>query len=363
MPNKLRLLFLLPAAALILSGCSVSFGGGTGNSSVDGGIFRSANKGDNWLQKTLIPTTTGKPRSFSGLNVMALAMDPNDNRAVYVGTQDNGLFYTYDTGENWFYAGSLAKMTIRAVAVDPKNKCVVYASAGNRVYKSIDCNRTWAQVFFDNDLNLAVNAVAVDHYNANNVYIGTSRGEVVKSFDAGKSWQTVSRLKDKVGRILISPHDSRIIIAATSKNGLFRSTNEGEDWVDLREKFKDIKDGTEFKDIVMSKAEPGHILLSSKLGLMQTNDYGDTWQKLNLITPEKTATINAIAVSQKNIKEIYYATNTTFYRSLDGGQNWTTKKLPTTRAGWKLLIDPEDAFLYVGVKSFKDENNNAAFGL
>ncbi|GAF89261.1 unnamed protein product, partial [marine sediment metagenome] len=46
--------------------------------------------------------------------------------------------------------------------------------------------------------------------------------------------------------------------------------------------------------------------------------------------------------------------NTTFYRSLDSGENWTTKKLPTTRAGWKLLIDPDNPdIIYMGVRSIK----------
>ncbi|PKM87849.1 hypothetical protein CVU83_02450, partial [Candidatus Falkowbacteria bacterium HGW-Falkowbacteria-2] len=63
------------------------------------------------------------------------------------------------------------------------------------------------------------------------------------------------------------------------------------------------------------------------------------WENIKLITPEKDAIINAVAVNPKNSQELFYVTNTTFFRSLDGGVTWTSKKLPTTRAGSDLLVD------------------------
>jgi hypothetical protein len=61
-----------------------------------------------------------------------------------------------------------------------------------------------------------------------------------------------------------------------------------------------------------------------------------------------------VFISPKNVEEIYYATNTTFYRTSDGGKNWTTRKLPTSRAGWRLIVDPEDTnVIYMGVREIK----------
>ena len=51
---------------------------------------------------------------------------------------------------------------------------------------------------------------------------------------------------------------------------------------------------------------------------------------------------------------IYYVTNTTFYRSLDGGINWSSNKLPTSRAGVKLLIDSKNpSIIYLAVRQIK----------
>jgi len=351
--NNLIIVALLTLLICATTGCTISFrtkGGG----GYDGGVYKTTNKGNSWQQRSLIPTISGQPRSIGGINVSSLAMDPSDNKAIYFGSQDNGLFYTYDGANNWRVATELGRITIKAVAVDPKSKCIIYVASANKVYKSTDCNRTWSQVYYDNDIEVTVNTIAIDHYNSANVYIGTSRGEIIKSSDRAGSWQTIGRFEDDVEKIVISPHDSRVIFVATTKKGIYRSTNSGASWLDLGENLKEFDNSKDFKDIVLPQSEMGMVLLATRYGLLKSNDNGETWSRIKLITPEKKATINAIAVNPKDAREIYYVTNTTFYRSLDGGENWTTKKLPTTRAGWKLLIDPEDpSVIYMGVRRIK----------
>ena len=75
---------------------------------------------------------------------------------------------------------------------------------------------------------------------------------------------------------------------------------------------------------------------------------------IDLIIEKAKIKTNTIAVNPFSASEIYYATDTTFYRSLDGGKNWTSKKLPTSRAGFKLLIDPKSpSIIYLAVKQVK----------
>ena len=344
--------FLLVSMIMVISGCSISFGGGKGGN--DGGVYVSANNGNTWQQKNLIPTTSGGPKSISAINVNVLVMDPSDPKALYYGSIDNGLFYTYNNTSEWHSVSGLAKATINDLAVDPNSKCIIYAAMGNKVYKSTDCNRTWTQIYFDNDTSVQVRTIVVDHYDSASLYIGTSRGEIIKSINRGVSWQTIVRFDDNIIRLFISPHDSRLMFAATAKKGIFRSSDNGINWVSLKDNLADFKNSSDFRDMVLSPAEPDLIFLATKYGLLKSVDNGNNWTTIELITPEAKATINAIAISPKNVKEIYYVTNTTFYRSNDGGENWSTKKLPTTRAGWKLLINPEEtSIIYMGVKGLK----------
>lgn len=352
--NNITSLIIIIGLVIFTSGCSISFNtkGDGGN---DGGIYLSVDKGRKWQQRVLIPTISGSPGSIGHLNTSAIALDPSDSKAVYFGSVDNGLFYAYDYAKEWQIAEGLDKATINDVDVDPSSKCIIYVATGNKVYKSTDCNRSWSQVYYDTDVNLSINSIAIDHYNSVNVYIGTSRGEVIKSLDRGVSWQTIGRFNDKIKEVSISPHDSRLIFAATVQKGIFRSTDSGVNWTSLEESLKDIKGAFNFRNLVLPVADSGLVILASDYGLLKSSDNGDHWESIELITPEDGAIINSVAVSPKNSKEIYYVTNTTFYSSLDGGENWTTIKLPTTRAGWKLLIDPDNtSIIYMGVRSIKN---------
>jgi len=71
-----------------------------------------------------------------------------------------------------------------------------------------------------------------------------------------------------------------------------------------------------------------------------------------LLPAEENTIIRAIAVNPKNNKEIYYATNLTFFKSSDGGATWSNKKLPTSRSASDILIDYKNPnVIYFGVYS------------
>lgn len=346
---------VLILSVAVLTGCSVKFNSsGSAGAVNNGGIYKTSNNGDTWFQKSLIPTVAGRPGTIAGLDVSSMAMDPSDSKAIYFGSAGNGLFYTYDGGENWQAAKSLGNdKTIDSIAVDPKAKCIIYASSGNRIFKSTDCNRTWANIYYDNNLTVKITDLSVDFIDSTKILAATSRGEILKSSDRGESWQTIYRFKNGVKQIAMSPYDSRIIFAAVNNN-IYRSNDGGNNWQDLKDNLKDFKSSLSFKDFVFANSEKGMVFMANTMGILKSTDNGETWSEIKLLTTEKDAIINALAVSPKNPKEIYYATKTTFYKSVDGGENWSTKKLPTARAGWKLLIDPADTrVIYMGVITIK----------
>lgn len=354
MNKKITYFSVLLVLPFVLSGCGIQFTGGA-NTDVgggnDGGIYRSENKGTTWVQKTLVPTVSGNPGNFGLFDSLSLAMDPSDSKALYLGTIENGLLYSYDRGDGWQKAAALGQYTIRSIGVDPDYKCTLYVAVDNKVIKSNDCSRNWAQAYYDNDLSLKVNTIAIDPKDGNNVFVGTTRGELIKSSDRGGSWQTINRFDANVIRVVISPEDSKIMFAATEGRSLHFSKDAGKTWVDLDESLKDFKDSINFKDLVFSGENSNKIFLASRYGLLSSDNLGESWNKIELITPEAEATINALAVNPKNDNEIYYVTNSTFYRTADGGKNWTTKKLPTSRIGWRLQIDPNNpSVLYMAVR-------------
>lgn len=360
------LIFLLLALVVLTSACSITTKSSGEASSVDSSIFASGDNGDTWRALNAVPNITGRPGSIADISVNRMAFDPQDSQAIYLASYDNGLYYTYNITEGWNAVSGLPKVTVNDVKVDPKSKCIIYAAISNRLYRSSDCSRTWSQIYFDNNAGVTVNALAIDHYNTQNLYIGTSRGEIIKSIDSGNSWRTIQRLEEGIVRLLISPLDSRLIFVATTGNKIYSfnsntDTNPAnsadleanflvENWLDLNVFLRDYNIGPNFKDITLS-AKDGYMFLATAKVILRSMDNGFSWENISLIQPEQDAIINALAVNPENSNDIYYVTNTTFFRSTDGGATWMMKKLPTKRAGKELLIDFKNPnVIYLGTK-------------
>lgn len=350
-----KLIFIFSLLAVVtLSGCTVNIGSKTTSKGPDGGLYKSATSGATWQQKALIATTSGKAGSIADSGSTTLVMDPSDTNALYFASSEGGVYYTYDGAESWREMPALRGTLINTFAVDPASKCVLYASTDNKLLKSTDCGRSWTQTYYDNDLTVRVTALAIDHYDSSIVYIGTSRGEIIQSLDSGKSWQTLNRFENNLRKILITPADSRIIFVSTESKGIFRSTDKGVTWLSLSTNLKEFPDNKRYRDLFISTTQPGFVMMATKYGLLKSINNGDDWTALKLITPESEATINSVITNPQNTKEIYYVTNTTFYGSIDGGENWATKKLPSGRPGQLVLSDPkEPKTMYLTFKQVK----------
>jgi len=72
-----------------------------------------------------------------------------------------------------------------------------------------------------------------------------------------------------------------------------------------------------------------------------------------LVTPPGSVDIYGFTVSRSNDKEIYYTgtidTKSSFYRSMDGGKTWETRKLPSKQIPTVLYAHPQnEGWLYLG---------------
>ncbi len=341
---------LLLSLLFIGAGCiTVSSGGGS-----DGGVYLSSNRGDNWVQKVALPRTNGQLANIGGVNVTTIVQDPQDPKAIYIGTTENGLYYSYDAGASWFQPEQLKSGRVPAVAVSSKDKCTIYAAAENKVLKSEDCSRTWSVAFFDTRTDKQVTSVVVDHYTPSTVWAATSSGDVMRSTDSGTSWTSVLTTDNYVVRLYVSPQDSRTIFVATRNGGLWRTVDGGTSFVDLSPNYKSFSNARDFYDLAFTEAQQGMIVMACKYGLLQSIDNGDTWKEMPLLTPPNSALIYSLAIDPKDQNVIYYGTATTFNRSINGGANWVTKRLPSSRAATSLLIDRSNPnSIFLGVTTIK----------
>ncbi|MFA5317878.1 MAG: hypothetical protein WC323_00150 [Patescibacteria group bacterium] len=362
--KKVISLILLLFVALGLSGCSITFGTSSNSSMIDGGVYKSFNRGVVWKQNSLVASTGSKAVSFNSANVVALAIDPQDENAIYAGTDNGGMLYSYDGGASWSVARDLGKRYVKDIKISPVDKCTIYIASENKVFKSDDCSRTWDDVYYDNNTGVMIRSLAIDPRNENIIYAGTSRGDVITSSDAGKSWSALKRFsEDKLFRgksemniikIIVNPKNSNNLWIATEANGVFKSMDRGATWQSFEEEFKEINTSNSIlvSDFDLFAGDGKTIIVATKAGLLRSFDAGAHWQVVDLVPPSDSTAINAVRMHPTDASIIYYATNTSFGSTDDGGQEWTSKKLPSTRAGAVLISDPSDSdVVYLGVKS------------
>lgn len=355
--NTTRLSFAALAASLLFVGAGcISFGSSTQtNTGADGGIYKTATKGDAWIQKIAVPTTTGEKRTIGGANVTTIIQDPSDPNAIYVGTTDNGMYYSYDGGESWLQPSQLSRGRIPSLAVHPKEKCTVYVAIENKLLKTDDCSRTWNVTYLDARLDKQTTAVAVDSYNPQVVWVANNSGDVLRSTDAGASWTNIHSFENPVIRLALSPGDSRRAYVGLKTQGLWRTDDGGQNWTDLGEKYKDFAGSLDFFDLALGVSDPNTVIIATKYGLLRSTDGGNAWDDIELLTPPGTTLIYSVAIDPKDTAAIYYGTSTTFYRSPNGGVNWVPKKLPSSRTATSLLVDRTNpSVLYLGVTRFKN---------
>lgn len=366
MTRKILLLNLIIAGIFLAGAGCLSFSSSKTATSGPTGMFLSTDKGETWKQIAALPTVEGV-KSISGVDVYQVAVDPQDADALYLASRKNGLFYTYDGGSSWQKTvGALGSGFIYSVAVHPKNKCEIYATNGQQVFRSDDCNRSWKEMYREARADVFVTSLAFNYYPPYQVYLAESNGDLLQSVDGGASWEVLQRFKTRLAAVAPSRFDKNLLYVVTRTDGLYRSDDGGGSWVPLREKMSKFSSSLEYRRYLLHPADANTVYWISTYGILVSNDRGDNWQALKLITPPGGVNIYSFAINPKNDKEIYYTATinerSTFYKSVDGGNNWITKKLPSGQLPTVLRVHPEkDSWLYLGFSVPPENKTQPAF--
>lgn len=349
-----RLLVSLLAGLVFMGAGCISFGASTAAGPM--GVFRSVDSGETWAQANAFPTAKGVA-SLAGVKVYKLFTDPSDTNALYLASRGQGLYFTYNRGESWQKAEALGDRFIYSVAVDPKNKCILFVTDGVEVYRSLDCSRTWKRVYTE-QRGEKIAAVAIDYGSSNMVFAVLANGRLLRSTNSGDSWRTIKTFSAGIQTIAADPYMPNRLYAASSNSGLIRTDDGGETWKPLTAGLQNFADSLGFFRLIFHPTEKNTLYWISKYGILFSKDAGETWNAMQLLSPPGSVSIYSFAINPTNVKEMYYvgtifgekgASRSTFYKSTDGGVNWVTKKMPTSAVPVTLHINPKDTkMLFMG---------------
>lgn len=343
---------LVVGSLLLLGAGCASIGGKNTQSSGPAGVFVSTDKGETWKSSSILPRPDGS-KSLSSVSVYKLVNDPQDSDTLYWGSRGNGLFYSYDQGKTWQQAPApLNTGFIYNVVVNSKDKCVIYATNGTSVYQSTDCNRSWNEIYREQG-NDRVVALTTDPFAPGRLYLLKTRGDLLVSDDTGISWKLLKRFGVPMFSVHLDPFQEGVMYVASQKKGLYRSEDGGKNWVSSEKELKKFTRALEFRRFVTHPTRSGEIYWISTYGVLVSEDRGNTWKPFGILNQPGTIKIYGFTINPKQPDEIYYTgtieNRSVLYKTIDGGDNWITKKLPTDQVPTALNIHGEnDSILFMG---------------
>jgi photosystem II stability/assembly factor-like uncharacterized protein len=183
-------------------------------------------------------------------------------------------------------------------------------------------------------------SLAYDAHNPDHILLGTSTGQMFSSEDAGRTWSRLARLggDDYVLDHISIDHQNpkRIYVSAWSVSSqqigeVFRSKDGGRNWETLP-----AMHGKSIRAMAMYHADSRIIVAGALDGVYRSKDAGDSWERLSPANSSEIKNIESIAVDPKDPNTVYAGTWHLAWKTTDAGANWQHIN--------KGMIDDSDVF-------------------
>ena len=348
-----------------------------------GGLYRSKNGGENWQE------VISKPKKTTAIAFLPQSTNPNGDAAVVVGDSEGGIAYSRDAGESWDSLDLLEKAgRITTMALSPNfavDGILFVGTESGEIFKSTDFNvpdgipSFTAISHLKNKGGIASLAVIGAAEREFTLLASTQSEGLFVSPDTGQTWQrhaqglTSDSQSEEFNRpdfsdLKLSPNfDQDQTLFLAGYNGLFKSTNAGENWQEVPTLSAKLVTGFA---ISPNHSQDSTIAVGTYIwGIHVSQDQGENWQARYKGLEEKQRLEQGIGVSRifnivfsPNFREdrtLFAATWYRFLKSTDGGKRWQAiapfegTKDENRSLGYTIAVSPDyatDQTLYLGTR-------------
>ena len=269
-------------------------------STINNKVFKSTDNGDSWIELSIIPASA------------IYCISSNSSNELYAGTF-SGLYKSTDDGNTWT-EDSLDNQLIRTLHFDNFDQLFV-GTDNFGIYRYLLTNPFYEQI--NNGLkNTFINTMT---FNLNgDLFCATNSNKFYKTSNLGTTWidlsdeVSVGMSPRKIVSLLTLPNG--VMIAGTRLSGIFRSTNDGDNWVQILNGF------TTYDIYSLALDKQSNILAGSTGKLYKSTNQGLSWTSID--NNQINHTIYDMAVN--SLGHIFAATyGGGVFRSTDAGGSWT----------------------------------------
>ncbi len=328
------------------------------------GLYRSTNRGASWTRLKVFP------KSFL-VRAQVVAIDPTDAAHIYGGTTE-GLFLSANSGQTWSRI-TPSDLTVNAVQVDPADSSVILIGTDlHGILRSTDGGRSWA-VANKGFVNRSIARIVVDpdktgRFLVGEFFEGRTGGFYV--YDNPLNDWTPPSATDVPGEGMLSflmIPASRGRIAGTAKGAyymppgsdgwerlpgpistlsvydlaldkdgewIYAGTNDGVYRTQIEELNFQKPSGYSFIprvfSLLASRIAPGRVFAGTHLGVLRSDDSGETWKFASEGIPDHTI-IECLVFAPGGEAHLFAGTNSGLYESKNGAETWI--RVPDGRLG------------------------------
>jgi photosystem II stability/assembly factor-like uncharacterized protein len=278
-----------------------------------------------------------------GGSAHAVVIDPHNRNTLLVGARDSLLFRSDNAGESWrllpFPQG--APGVFNSVIIHPLESGHFYAgldagdSHDSGVYESPDGGDHWQALAGIHGRR--IESLAMSPSDSRVLAAGTSQG-LFLSTDAGENWQRISRENDPemqdITALAFDPADSKIIYAGTPHLP-WKTIDGGATWRSIHD---GLIDDSDIFSIHVNPTHPELVFASACSGIYRSDNAGDSWHKLIGI-PGTHRRTHILAEDPRSSQTVYAGTTLGLFKSADDGRTWRHLTFEQVNG---LVFDPED---------------------
>ena len=313
-----------------------------------------------------------------GGSVKTIAIHPFNRQIIYLGTIQNGMYKTTDSGETWTHLEAEdVHPTMRVITIHPLGPDTMYAATAQGMYKSTNAGVDWNMLYpptapeneiralvihpvepnilfaggifvdwrstdggqtwdrLEIPLGIGLEDIDIDPINTDIIYLICGSATLIglgvwKSYDKGETWYNIHNNLDSTGYLIdieIDPFDTDVLYLSklnaepptpNDSTCLYKSTDGGQTW------FDNTPEGLTRPYIKTIRVSPFNhntvFICTSQDGVLKSTDGGMHWQAINEgLKVRGTATLEIDTTNG----EIYLGTyDDGIYKSTDEGENW-----------------------------------------
>src|SRR5690242_4417953 len=283
-----------------------------------------------------------------GGDVRSLAYDPHNPDRIFLGTSTGVIFVSNNGGQDWSrfaHLGTGDEYVVDHIALNPQNPKLMFVSAWSAqsqqmgdVFRSTDGGKNWQTLPAMHGKSIRAMAMSVSNPN---ILVAGALDGVFRSRDGGDSWERMSPANHadikNIESIAIDPKDPNVVYAGTWHLA-WKTADGGANWQHIN---KGMVDDSDVFSIIVDHSNPANVFASACSGIYKSVTAGEQFSKIQGI-PFSARRTRVLRQDPSNPNIVYAGTTEGLWKTMDLGKTWKRVSNPEIVVN-DVLVDPRNS--------------------